>query len=88
MAAPTTNRLLRLDDRDRRGLEWVRNRARFWITVLKRKRKYGLPRGAEFDPAEDDRLRSLLDLEQAAERLLQEEAHEEDKLCQEDDRQN
>jgi|GEM_PF-3392852 len=26
--------LLVIDDRDRRGLEWTRNRARYWLTAI------------------------------------------------------
>lgn len=43
--------LLRLDPRDRAGLTWLRNRARFWLTALKRRRKY-LPPGEPYSEAE------------------------------------
>ncbi len=57
--------LLRLDPRDRAGLEWLRNRARFWLTALKRRRKY-LPQGEPFSEAEAAAIRALVALEEAA----------------------
>ena len=59
MAVPTVDRLL-----------WLRYRARFWITALKRRRKYLIRRGAPFGPEEADTLRVLLDLERSAKLLL------------------
>ena len=41
-ATTTQTALLRLDRRDIAGLTWVRDRSRFWQTVLKRRRKYGV----------------------------------------------
>ncbi len=63
-------RLLRLDPRDRAGLEWARNRARFWITALKRRRKH-LPPGEPYSPEEASVLNALIDLETAAGQLLE-----------------
>ncbi len=63
-------RLLRLAPRDRAGLEWARNRARFWITALKRRRKR-LPPGEPYGPEEVRVLRALIDLENAAGQLLE-----------------
>ena len=62
--------LLRLDRRDMAGLRWIHARSRFWRTVLKRRRKYGIPRGAGFDPEEAEALQALADLERAASVLL------------------
>lgn len=61
--------LLRLDDRDKAGLRWIKQRARFWLTALKRRRKY-LPRGASFTPEESILIGHLTALENAAGRLL------------------
>lgn len=67
--APVPAVLLRLDPRDRAGLEGVRNRARFWLTALKRRRKY-LPPGEPFSPKEAAAIRVLANLEEAAGQLL------------------
>ena len=61
--------LLLLDPRDRAGLTWIRNRARFWLTALKRRRKY-LPPGEPYSDAEAAAIMALVDLEEAASRLL------------------
>lgn len=61
--------LLRLDRRDRAGLRWLKNRARFWLTGLKRRRKH-LPRGEPFGEEEAAVLRALIALETAAGQLL------------------
>lgn len=60
--------LLRLDERDRAGLTWIKNRARFWITGLKRRRKH-LPK-CGYSPEEMALFRALLALEEAAGELL------------------
>lgn len=62
--------LLHLDRRDRAGLTWVANRARFWLTALKRRRKR-LPKGEPFSPEEAAAIRALAALEEAAGQLLQ-----------------
>lgn len=70
-AIPTTSpaALLRLDERDQAVLRWLRNRAQFWLTSLKRRRKR-LPRGEPFSPEEAEILKALLALEAAAGQLL------------------
>lgn len=60
--------LLRLDPRDRAGLEWARNRARFWITALKRRRKHLPP--CPYSPEELALFQALLSIELAAGELL------------------
>lgn len=60
--------LLRLDRRDRAGLTWLKNRARFWLTGLKRRRKY-LPQGEPYSEAEAAAIRALVALEEAAGQL-------------------
>lgn len=67
--APSPAALLRLDTRDRAGLEWVRRRTRFWLTALKRRRKQ-LPPGEPFSPEEEAAIRALVALEEAAGQLL------------------
>ena len=62
--------LLRMDPRDRAGLAWAKNRARFWLTALKRRRKY-LPPGKPYGPEEVIVLQALIDLENAASQLLE-----------------
>jgi hypothetical protein len=72
MNSPTTPSpaaLLRLDRRDRAGLEWVRQRAGWWIRAMARRRKY-LPRGEPYSEAEAATLRALMALEAAAGELL------------------
>jgi hypothetical protein len=66
---PSPAALLRLDRRDRAGLTWLRNRARFWLTALKRRRKH-LPRGEPYSEAEATAIRALVALEEAAGILL------------------
>lgn len=61
--------LLRLDPRDRAGLEWLRQRASLWLRAMARRRKF-LPPGA-YSEEEAATLRALIDLEQAAPRLLE-----------------
>lgn len=70
MTTPSLAALLHLDRRDRAGLEWARNRARFWLTALKRRRKH-LPPGEPYDPEETENLKALLALEAAAGTLLE-----------------
>jgi len=59
-----------MDRRDRAGLEWVRNRARFWLTALKRRRKH-LHRGEPYSEEEAAMIQALGALEEAAGRLLE-----------------
>lgn len=61
--------LLRLDRRDVAGLRWIKTRARFWLTVLKRRRKY-LPRGCGYTQQESAAIEVLTGLEREAGRLL------------------
>ena len=61
--------LLRLDRRDVAGLTWLKHRARFWLTALKRRRKY-LPRGVSYTQQESAAIEVLTDLEREAGRLL------------------
>lgn len=70
MTTYITGRLLSLDARDRAGLEWLRNRARFWLTALKRRRKR-LPPGEPFGEEEAAVLRVLLALESVSGQLLE-----------------
>lgn len=60
--------LLRLDRRDRAGLEWLKGWARSRITRLKVRRKY-LPPGP-YSPAEVEVFQALLALEEVAGQLL------------------
>lgn len=60
--------LLRIDSRDRAGLEWVRQRAGLWIRAMARRRKYLPPGGYSEDEAAI--LRALIALEAAAGELL------------------
>ncbi len=64
--------LLRIDNRDRRGLAWLKRRAASWKTTLKRRRKYGVRRGAGFEPEEAEVLQALTNIEKAADTLLKE----------------
>lgn len=67
---PSLATLIRMDRRDRAGLEWARNRARFWLTAIKRRRKH-LPRGEPYSPEEAAMIQALGALEEAAGRLLE-----------------
>lgn len=62
--------LLRLDRRDVAGLTWCKNRARFWLTALKRRRKYQVDQGAAYTPEEGALIEALTALENAVSRLL------------------
>lgn len=62
--------LLRIDRRDRAGLTWTKHRARFWLTALKRRRKYQVDRSAPYTEAEGQLIEALTSLETAAGRLL------------------
>ena len=62
--------IIRLDQRDRAGLTWTMHRARFWLTALKRRRKY-LPRRAGYTPEEGGLIEALVALEREAGRLLE-----------------
>jgi hypothetical protein len=68
--------LLRLSAQERRGLEWVRQRAGWWIRAMARRRKY-LPRGG-YGEDEAATLRALIALEAAAGELLQQPARKSD----------
>lgn len=61
--------LLRLTEQERHGLEWLRQRAGLWIVAMRKRRKY-LPPGG-YSEEEAATLRALIDLEQAATRLLE-----------------
>lgn len=73
--------LLRLDPRDRAGLTWARDRSRFWLTALKRRRKY-LPRGTPYSEAEAAAIRALVALEEAAGQLLMEDSEPQHDITQ------
>ncbi len=62
--------LLRLDRRDRAGLLWIKTRSRMWLNGLKRRRRYGVPRGEPFTKEEAALIGLLSDLERDAGRLL------------------
>ena len=59
---------LDLDIRDRRGLEWIRDRSRAWLTEAKRRRKYQPP--GDFTPEEMALFNALIEMEKAAKVLL------------------
>lgn len=61
--------LLRLSEREQAGLRWLKGRARYWLTALKRRRKR-LPRGAPYGVEEAEILKALLALEAATGALL------------------
>ena len=61
---------LRLTARDQAALRWLMGRCRFWITALKRRRKYAVQRGAGFDPEEAAAFKAVMELEKAAVSLL------------------
>lgn len=63
--------LLHIDRRDRAGLMWVKTRSRMWLTALKRRRRYGVPRGTVFTPEEGQLIEALTGLEREAGRLLE-----------------
>lgn len=67
--APAPAALLRIDPRDRRGLEWLRQRAGLWIVALRKRRKR-LPPG-DYSEEEIVTLKALIDLEKVASRLLE-----------------
>lgn len=67
---PSLLPLIRIDPRDRAGLEWARNRARFWVMALKRRCRYLRP-GEPYNPEEAESLKALLALEAAADTLLE-----------------
>lgn len=62
--------LIRLDARDLAGLTWVKVRARQWINGLKRRRRYGMPRGAAYTEQESQVIEALAGLEREVGRLL------------------
>lgn len=61
--------LLHLDAKDRAGLEWIMDRSRFWLTALKRRRKY-LPPGEPYGEAEAAFIRALAAMENSAKEIL------------------
>lgn len=67
---PSLAALLRLDARDRVGLEWVRKRTRFWLTALKRRRDH-LPQDVPHSTEETAEIQALSALEKAASRVLE-----------------
>lgn len=62
--------LLRIDRRDVAGLLWCKRRAQMWRDTLRRRRKYAVPKGANFTQEESAVIETLADLEGAAGRLL------------------
>ena len=60
---------LRLSDRERAGLIWLRERARHWLTAAKRARKYR-PHQQVMGHDELQQLQALVDLDRAAQTLL------------------
>ena len=60
---------LRLSDRERAGLIWLRERARHWLTAAKRARKYR-PHQQVIDDDECEQLTALVQLEKAAATIL------------------
>jgi hypothetical protein len=69
LQTPSPGLLLRLDRRDVAGLIWLKDRARFWITGLKR-RRMRLPR-CDYSPEEMALFQPVLALEEAAGSLLE-----------------
>lgn len=67
--APSPAPLLRLSERERAGLQWLKRWARSRITQLKVRRKY-LPK-CGYSPEEEALFRALLALEEAAGHLLE-----------------
>ena len=65
------SKLLRLDRRDVAGLVWLKERAAFWRYVLRKRRKYGVQRGANFSPEEAAAFKAVMELEKAVEKLLE-----------------
>ena len=61
--------LLVIDDRDRRGLEWTRSRARYWLTAIRRRRKH-LLQGKPCSPEEVAANRAPMALQDAASHML------------------
>jgi hypothetical protein len=68
--AVTLDALLPLDRRDRAGLIWIRKRARFWLTALKRRRNCLHP-CEPVSETEAAAIRALVALEEAAGGLLE-----------------
>lgn len=66
---PALAALLKFDRRDVAGLCWIRERARFWLTALKRRRKC-LPPGEPYSQEEAAAIRALITLEASAGELL------------------
>lgn len=66
---PSLADLLEIDERDRRGLEWTRNRARFWMTAVKRRWQLLSP-CETLSPEEAATFRALVVMEEAAGQLL------------------
>ncbi len=64
----TSPPLLRLTPRDLAGLGWLRQRAGLWLVSLRLRRKR-LPKGP-YTPEEAEVIRAVLEVEQAAARLL------------------
>ena len=62
--------VVRLSEQDGRGLCWLKTRARQLLNGLKRRRRYGIPRGAGYTPEEGQLIDSLVTLEREAGRLL------------------
>lgn len=62
--------LLHLTEQDRRGLCWLKTRARQLLNGLKRRRRYGVPRGAHYTEQEGQLIEALAVLEREAGRLL------------------
>ena len=65
---PSLQSLLRIDSRDQAGLEWVKNRARFWLTAIERRSH--LPQAAPSSAEEAAMIRDLAIVEGAVSRLL------------------
>lgn len=62
--------IIRLSPQDRRGLTWLKVRARQWLNGLKRRRRYSLPRGCAFTSEESELIGTLTALENAISSLL------------------
>ena len=55
--------MLTLTDQDQAGLCWLKGRCAAWQHSLRRRRKYGLARGADFSPEDARIIGALLDVE-------------------------